>query len=299
MTKEDLLNITEAAPFFSMVLLVRTLPRIPALHLGKMLGRVSRFFLPNRRKTTCENLHRAYPDKDNAWVKHQEKLVFEHLGISAVEMLRLDRLNSRAEIDRLFTIEGLEHLEKLQADNQAAFLLTAHLGFWECGTIILPLLGYPADYVTKTIRNPYVDRFFKQQREASGGCCIDSKHGARRIIKSLAKKRFVCLLLDQHISKKHAVIVDFFGRPAYATPIIPQIALKTQTPIIPIFCYRNPDFSCHVIIEAPVIFTENLTSESIQSCTQQLTDIVEAAVRKQPDQWFWVHRRWRKSAEKK
>ncbi|MDY0190330.1 MAG: lysophospholipid acyltransferase family protein [Desulfuromonas sp.] len=299
MTKEDLLNIAEAAPFFSMVLVFRALPRIPALHLGKLLGRYSRYFLPTRLKTTCENLHRAYPNQDNAWVKHQAKLVFEHLGVSAVEMLCLDHLNSRTAIEKLITFEGLEHLQQLKADNQDAFLLTAHLGFWECGTIILPLLGFPADYVTKTIRNPYVDRFFRQQREASGGRCIDSKHGARRILKSLAKKRFVCLLLDQHISKKRAVIVDFFNRPAYATPIIPQIALKNKTPIVPIFCYRNPDFSYRVIVEEPIVFTDELTDESIQKCTQQLTDIIEAAVRKQPHQWFWVHRRWRKSAEKK
>jgi len=299
MTKEELINITEAAPFFLMVGIVRAMPRITALKFGKFLGRISRYFLPNRLQTTCENLQRAFPDNDNTWVKQQAKLVFEHLGMSAVEMLRLDKLNSRAEIDKLFTFDGLEHFEKLQAEKKAAFLLTAHLGFWESGTIIMPLLGVPADYVTKTIRNPYVDRFFRQQREASGGNCIDSKHGARKIVRALTHKHQVCLLLDQHISKKHAVIVNFFDRPAYATPIIPQIALKMQTPIVPMFCYRNPDFTYRIEIQEPLIFKDEPTPESIQKCTQQLTDIVEEAVRKQPDQWFWVHRRWRKSAERK
>jgi KDO2-lipid IV(A) lauroyltransferase len=299
MTTKNLKNIAEAIPFFCMVFIVRLLPRIPALKMGRFLGRISRYFLPKRVATTFENLQRAYPDHDTAWVRQQVRQVFEHLGISGVEMLRIDRFNSQAQIDKHFTFFGLEHLEKLKTEKTSAFILTAHIGFWESGTVVMPTLGFPLDFVTKTIRNPYIDRFFRRQRESTGGHCLDSKHGARRIIRALANKRLVCILLDQHISKKQAVIVNFFGRPAYATPIIPQIALKTKTPIIPSFVYRQADFSYRVVIEPPLIFAEEITPEAIQRCTQQLTDIVETAIRKQPDQWFWVHRRWRKSAERK
>lgn len=299
MTKAKLQNLLEAAPFFMLATISRALPRIPALKFGRLLGRASRFVVRKRTRTTVDNLRRAYPEKDNQWVNQQVRQVFEHLGISAIEMLRLDRLNSKTEIDKYFTFEGLEYLEKLKQEKTSAFIMTAHIGFWESGTVIMPAIGFPADFVTKTIRNPYVDRFFRQQRESTGGHCLDSKHGARRILRSLSNNRLVCLLLDQHISKKHAVIVNFFNRPAYATPIIPQIALKTKTPIVPVFVYRNTDFSYRVVIEKPLIFSGQATDESILSCTQQLTNIVENAIRKQPDQWFWVHRRWRKSAEKK
>ena len=299
MNKEDLQNLVEAAPFFTMAVITRALPRLWALKFGRTLGLYSRFFLRNRVATTTDNLRRAYPDKDQQWVDQQVKQVFAHLGISAVEMLRLDTLSSPEQISKHFTIEGLEHLTKLKDAQQGAFILTAHIGFWESGTAFMPSLGFPAEFVTKTIRNPYVDRFFRQQREASGGKCLDSKHGARRIIKALNNNHLVCLLLDQHISKKRAVIVDFFGRPAYATPIIPQIALKRKTPIIAAFAYRNPDFTYRIVIEPPLTFVDDGQPDIIQRCTQQLTDIIEAAVRKQPDQWFWVHRRWRKSAENK
>ncbi|OQY20605.1 MAG: hypothetical protein B6I36_00270 [Desulfobacteraceae bacterium 4572_35.1] len=299
MTKDKIQNIIEAALFFALALIFRAMPRIPALKLGRFLGRMSRFFLPKRVKTTSDNLHLAYPDKNTKWIKQQICQVFEHLGISAVEMLCLDRFNKPGSIEKLFTIEGLENLEKLKEKGQGAFLMTAHIGFWECGTVVFPQLGFPIDFVTKTIRNPYVDRFFRKQRQSAGGHCLDSKHGARRIMRTLSQNRFVGILLDQHISKKRAVIVNFFDRPAYATPIIPQIVLKTKTPIIPAFSYRNPDFSYKIVVGEPIVFSEPITPESVQNCTQRLTDIVEKAIREQPDQWFWVHRRWRKSAEKK
>lgn len=299
MQKQKLFNILEALPFFALAAIARTLPRIPALKFGRVLGRLSQWVQPKRVKTAFDNLQRAYPDQDKAWINQQIRLNFEHLGISGMEMLRLNKFSTQQDLDENFTIEGQEHLDQLKKNNSGAFLLSAHIGFWEVGSFVIPKLGFPCDFVAKTIRNPYVDQFFLQQRQANGAHCIDSKKGARRIIKSLASKRFVGLLLDQHISKKQAVIVDFFNRPAYATPIIPQIALKNNTPIVPIFIYRNDDFSYRVVIEPPLVFTEKSTPESIQQCTQKLTDTIESAVRKHPTQWFWVHRRWRKSAEKK
>jgi len=299
MQKQKLFDILEAIPFFTLAAIARTLPRIPALKLGRVLGRLSQYAQPKRVKTAFDNLQRAYPDQDSTWINLQIRQNFEHLGISGIEMLRLNKFSTQQDLENNFTFEGLEHLEKIKRENSSAFLLSAHIGFWEVGSFFLPKLGIPCDFVAKTIRNPYVDRFFLQQREANGARCIDSKKGARRIIKSLANNRVVCLLLDQHISKKQAVIVDFFNRPAYATPIIPQIALKNETPIIPVFVYRNADFSYRVVIEPPQVFTGKSSPELIQSCTQQLTNTIEAAVRKHPTQWFWVHRRWRKSAENK
>lgn len=302
MTKENrhkIQNILEAAPFFFFVAVARLLPRLMALKLGRVLGGFSRFFQPKRISTARENLRRAYPEQSNQWIEQQIRQVFEHLGISSMEMLRMNHFKSQQDIEEYFSFEGLEHLQTLKEENRGAFLLTGHIGFWEAGTFFLPLMGYPVDFVAKKIRNPFVDRFIQQQREAAGGQCLDSKKGARRIMRALGDQHMVCLLLDQHISKKQGIVVDFFNRPAYATPIIPQIALKNQTPIVPVFVYRNPDFSYRVVIQEPIVFDEPSTKEAIQRCTQTLTDVVEEAIRLQPDQWFWVHRRWRISAEKK
>lgn len=290
-------NALEAIPFFILAYSVRLLPRTLALNFGRYLGRFSRFLQPARSRTAYENLKRAYPEYPESWHKGTRNKVFEHLGISAVEMLRLDSFNSKADLERYFQFEGLEHLDSLRATPTGAFFFSGHIGFWETGTFFLGQLGFSADFVAKTIRNPFIDQFFLRQREAGGGHCLDSKNGARRILRALAQKRQVCVLLDQHISKKQAVIVNFFNRPAYATPIIPQIALKTGVPIFPMFTYRNPDFTYRVIIHPPLQLEGPETAENIQRHTQTLSNILEKAVREQPDQWFWVHRRWRKSAE--
>lgn len=255
---------------------------------------MSRFVQPKRSKIAYENLRNAYPEQTEAMVKQQAVRVFEHLGISGMEMLRLDKFNSQQDLDTYFTFEGLEHLEDIQRQGKGAFILSGHIGFWEVGTFFMPMLGFPVDFVAKKIRNPVVDRFFERQREASGGRCIESKRGARKILRSLAQKRMVCLLLDQHLAKDQTILADFFGRPAYTTPIIAQIALKTGVPVISVFVYRKPDFTYRVEIGAPLYFEGTATAENIQKYTQLMTSITEEAIRKEPQQWFWVHHRWRR-----
>jgi KDO2-lipid IV(A) lauroyltransferase len=264
-----------------------------ALRLGAVLGRWSRFIQPERRKTAYANLKHAYPEKSEEWIHTQIKQVFEHLGVSGMEMLRLDKFNSRSDLERYFTFDGLEHLEQIRAEGTGAFILSAHIGFWEVGTFFMPMLGYEVDFVAKRIRNKYVHDFFERQREAAGGRCIESKRGARKIMRSLMQKRMVCLLLDQHPAKKHALLADFFGRPAYTTPVIAQMALKAKVPVVPVFVFRKPDYTYHVEIGTPLRWTEDPTPENVAAFTREMARITEEAIRKQPDQWFWVHRRWR------
>jgi len=297
--KRQIFNVIEAIPFLIVASIARILPRTTALRLGGLLGRMSRFVQPERSKTAYENLKNAYPEQTETWIKRQVVCVFEHLGISGMEMLRLDKFTTQQDLDTYFTFEGLEHLEEIQRQNKGAFILSGHIGFWEVGTFFMPMLGFPVDFVAKKVHNPVVHRFFERQREAAGGHCIESKHGARKILRSLAEKRMVCLLLDQHLSKDQAILADFFGRPAYTTPIIAQIALKTGVPVVPVFVYRKSDFTYHVEIGAPQYFEGKATAENIQKYTQQITSITEEAIRKQPEQWFWVHRRWRRVRDSK
>lgn len=291
--KKQIKGALEALPFFALARIARILPRMTALRLGALLGKLSRFFQPRRRQTAYINLKHAYPDKSEDWINNQVKRVFEHLGVSGIEMLRLDKFNSRADLERYFTFDGLEHLEQIRKEDTGAFVLSAHIGFWEVGTFFMPMLGYEVDFVAKRIRNKYVHNFFERQREVAGGRGIESKRGARKIMRSLAQKRMVCLLLDQHPSRKHALLADFFGRPAYTTPVIAQMALKAKVPVVPVFVFRKPDYTYHVEIGKPLKWTGGATPENVAAFTREMTRITEEAIRKQPDQWFWVHRRWR------
>ena len=156
------------------------------------------------------------------------------------------------------------------------------------------MLGFPADFVAKKMKNPLADRYITRMREAAGGHCIDNKSGARKIIRALAENRGVAVLIDQHSRSSDAVSVPFFGRPALTTPIIARLAMKYQIPVVPVFSYRTSDdrydFQIH-----PMFFLKDEPEASVTENTALLTSIIEKAVRQDVTQWLWLHRRWRRS----
>ena len=290
-------NYFEYALFLLLNAVARVLPRSLALKLGAAIGALTPYLLPKRRETAYNNLRRAFPEKSEAEIRSIMARMFRHLGKSAFEMLLVDTFKAGRDLESFFEIHGLEHLREAYALDRGVIIVSGHIGFWEVGTFFLGALGFPADFVTKRMRNPYVGRHFEKLRKAGGGGVIDARQGARKIVRSLAEKRVVCVLLDQHTAPKTSVKVDFFGRPAYTTPIITQIAMKYDVPIVPIFTYRTEDDRYQVYCEPALRLPNDPNPEAIAEQTALLTAHIEAAVRKDPHQWFWVHRRWREKPE--
>ncbi|BCR04773.1 lauroyl acyltransferase [Desulfuromonas versatilis] len=286
-------NLLEYGLFMGLATLSRALPRDTAMRFGSRLGVASRHLQKKRAQTATDNLQRALPELSSREIEEMVARTFAHLGCSAVEMLRLDMFRDKADLEKYFSISGLEHLRAAYDLNRGVFLLSGHLGFWEVGTFFLPLLGFPVDFVAKRMKNPYVDRYFSRLREAGGGSLIESRRGARKIVRALAANRGVAVLLDQHIKPSEGVEVNFFNRPAYTTPIIAQIALKHGIPVVPMFAYRTPDFHYRVEIQPMLRLGSEVSPKAVQACSQRFTDQIEQAVRREPCQWFWVHRRWR------
>ncbi len=293
MTERIFKNYLEYALFLSLVFVVKAMPRPLALRFGAWLGLLSQVLLPKRRKQAMENMRLAFPLMPEEELRKNVGEMFRHLGKSGIEMLLLDTFKTEKDLEKHFSFHGLEHLREAYKLNKGVFILTGHLGFWEVGTFFLPMLGCPADFVAKRMKNPHVGRYFQRLREAGGGKVLDAKHGARRIVKSLAENRAVAILLDQHTTPSAAVKVDFFGRPAHTTPIITQIAMKNGVPVVPSFSYRTKDNRYEIVFEPMVLLDADRNPEAVVRNTALLTSYIEEAVRRDITQWFWVHRRWR------
>lgn len=286
-------NWLEYIPFILFAKLVRTLPRRVALALGRQLGSLGSLIQPRRVSIARDNLFRALPELSDDEREAILKKMFSHLGAGFVEMLRLDLSKKAADIGRDFEIEGEEHVREALAEGRGCILLTGHIGFWEAGNFIFSKLGYPIGVVAKPMRNPLTDSYFLRMREAAGGYIINSRKGARRILKALQQNHLVGILMDQNAGMQHGVEVPFFGRNAWTTPIIAELTTKYRIPIVPAYCWWLPDNRYRLEVLPMIHLEGDLSQQNIIDNTALLTKVIEDAVRREPAQWFWVHRRWR------
>jgi KDO2-lipid IV(A) lauroyltransferase len=287
----------EYAALLGVAPLIRSLPRSVALRLGRDIGSLSHWLLRERCHLARDNARKAFPDWSTEQVNALVKRNFEQLGMSAAESLRLD-LFAADRLEEYFDLRGIEHLREAQALGRGIILLTGHLGLWEAGNYVFPALGVPLDTIAKPLKNRLTDAYFYRIRTHFGADILNSRKGARRILKSLQSGRAIGLLLDQHISPPGSIQVDFFGRKAYTTTAITNLAMKYQIPILPTFCLRQPDNRYEAWIE-PLVLLEGDGEAAVAENTQYLTNIIEQAIRRDPGQWFWMHKRWRKTKVKK
>ncbi len=290
-------NWLEYIPFITIATLVKSLPRSLALSIGGWLGKLGRRFLGRRVKIARENLQSVFPEMSAAEINRTIREMFEHLGISFIDMLRVGQYRGQQDIDRYFEINNKEHLSEALELGRGCIVLSGHLGFWEAGSFIMPQLGFSTEIVAKPMRNPLVDGYFRRIRESNGNQIINSRKGARGILKSLQNNNAVVILLDQHLSGKGSIIAPFFGRPAHTTTIITQMATRYQIPIVAGFSYRLPDNRYKCLFEKMIILEGDLSDENILANTTLLNQQIEAGIRHNISQWFWLHRRWRSCCE--
>jgi KDO2-lipid IV(A) lauroyltransferase len=236
---------------------------------------------------------KALPELSTGEIEENVRKNFEHIGINGVEMLRLDMFKSGSGgIQRYIDIENISFLQDALALKKGVIMLTGHLGFWEIGSFVFPELGIAVDAVAKPLKNPLSDAYFARIRKTFGASVLNSRKGARRIIKSLQAERVVAILLDQHISPPGSVVTEFFGRKAFTTTAITNLAMKHQIPVVPAFCLRQANDRYKIWAE-PMLILSGDGENAVEKNTQLLTDIIEAAIRRDVSQWFWMHRRWR------
>lgn len=217
---------------------------------------------------------------------------FQHLGATLVELcatLARPLENTLSTI----TLEGLEHLRRAMEAHGRALVLTAHLGNWELLAAAHRLTGYPLAIVVRPLDSPWLDALADRLRRKAGVELIAKRGALRPVLKALADGRMVGILLDQNASRREGVFVPCFGCPASTSKSLALLAVRTGAPVVPIFIRRDGRrhrVTIHPPLPAPAA---NDTEQAVVELTARCTETIEAAVREAPEQWLWIHNRWR------
>lgn len=276
---------------------MRTLGRIPrpmARKIGNFLGDAG-FWLDRRhREITLDNLAFAMGaelDPKQRW--RMARAVYRNLGQILFEV-GWSLHASPEERDRRIRIEGLENYRAAYAKGKGVLAITAHIGNWELLSIVAGQTNMPINVVYRPLDYLPLNLFFERLRTRFGARLIPTSRAMLKIVRALKKKDVIAILMDQSVDWYDGVWVDFFGRRTCTSKGVALIALKTGSPVLPVFLYRETSGYRAVFgMEIPLVATGDKTSD-IESNTLNYSKAIENGIRRHPEQWFWVHRRWKK-----
>lgn len=270
---------------------------IPLQHIvgaGKILGRLIYIVDMRHRRIVRRNLKFVYPHWSHDHIKKMTKHVFQHLGITVLEICQMtcfSKEHFRAKVN----IKGKRHLMKAMEKNKGAIIISAHLGNWEVTPLICSLhFETPIAVVARPLHNRIIHRWINKLRTRYGNRIIDKDGALPEMMRTLRQKKMLGVVIDQE-TRLPGVEVKFFNKNVTANPVAALLALRCKSPVLSAFCTRNDDGTCTVNIETPLALqrTDDLRSD-LGTNTQTMMDAIETAVRETPEQWFWVHKRWKK-----
>jgi Kdo2-lipid IVA lauroyltransferase/acyltransferase len=266
--------------------------------LGRFFGKTLGIFISilpiARLKVSLENIQKTLGCSINgSEVVKLNREVYKHFGQALFELAHIFRINSQ-NLHKYVVFEGTENLTQALAKGKGVFLLSGHLGNWEIMSAVLSIRFGGVSAVATPQHSHAVDRLINTIRTRFGMEVIPKKNGMKKMISSIKQNRMVGVLLDLDTKWDQGVFVDFLGRPACTNKGLAIIALKMDTPVIPVFSVREKDGLYHIILgeEVKLIKTGDRTVD-IEENTELFTRIIETYVKKYPGQWLWVHRRWK------
>jgi len=267
--------------------------RPAARWIGRRLGDVAYICTAGRRRTALANLAQAFPQLSPAARRRICRRSYRHLGLMVVELATMLARPLEATLARV-RIDGLEHLRAVMDTHGRALLLTAHLGNWELLPAANHVTGYPLSVVMRPLDAPWLDGLATRLRQKTGVDLIDKRAALRPVLRALAGRGMVGILLDQNASRREGVFVPFFGRLASTSKSLAVLAIRTGTPIVPTFI-RREDAGTHRIVVKPALPLPDAgdLEAAVVALTTRCTEAIEAAVRETPEQWLWMHNRWR------
>ena len=273
--------------------LFAVLPLRAAINAGRILARLGYWF-PKLRRTGELNLRLAFPESSQTERRKLLRGCFENLG----RLLGVFSQFSTADPHSLQSIircEGLEHLDAARASGRGIILFTGHVGAWELSSFALSLFGYPLSFLVRRIDNPKIERLVDARRQRLGNRTIDKRSAAREMLQIMKRGGTLGILVDLNTLDREGIFVDFFGVPASTTFMLAKLALHTDAVVLPVFAPWDSESRRFLLkIGEPLSVERSGDNETdVRQLTQLFTSIVEKFVRRYPDQWLWIHRRWK------
>jgi KDO2-lipid IV(A) lauroyltransferase len=269
------------------------MPRRAAHAAGAVLGWIWTYLIPVRRSVARANLRLAFPEKSGRERRRIARGCFVHLARSAVEFLRLPGLD-RGKVEKLLEHQGWEHYQRAMQQGRGVIAVTAHFGNFDLLACTQALRGVPLHVLTREQHLGGFNRYWMSVRRKLGVGLLPVRDSALRIHRLLKQGQVVAMVIDQHVSGSRGILVPFFGRPASTVHAPALFAIATGAPLLPVTIERLPGGRHRVTFDPPVSVdgTGGRDGEVLR-VTAELNRWLEGKIRARPDQWLWIHRRWK------
>jgi KDO2-lipid IV(A) lauroyltransferase len=275
---------------------VRLMPMRTVRRTGHAIGHLAFHLDRFHRRIARENLTQAFPSRTPDQTEAIARAMFAHFGAVLLELLKFGTLTEE-EMVRLVDVEGAERVNQAYQFGRGVLLFTGHFGYWEVQGLMQPLHARRVSVLARPLDNPHLHEMLERIRRRTGNGVIYRQGAIRKVLRELGANHGVAMLIDQHLHTPDAVYVDFFGRPAATTNALAALALRTGAPVIPAFALPIGNGRYRLVYEHPVEPPREDTPDAIRDFTQRCTDVLEMYVRRHPELWLWMHRRWRERPE--
>jgi KDO2-lipid IV(A) lauroyltransferase len=269
------------------------LPRALAARSGSWLGELAYRLDWKHRRIMRDNLLLAFgPSLGKPELRRISRACWRHFGRCAMDTLYFHEFGPHS-VGHTIHYEGLDVIRAAYARGKGVLLFSGHFGHWELTALMQGYLGLPLVLVTRPLDNPALETLLAERRRRSGNTVLHKRDALRELLRALRRGRGVAIVIDQD-ARRDGVFVPFFGRPASTTPTLALLALRTGAAVVPTFSIPGADGSYRIVYEPelPVVATGDSRADVLR-LTAEATATIERWVRRHPQCWLWMHRRWK------
>lgn len=289
--------LREQFEYFLAFLLLKSmsaLPRSIALSVTRVITLAGYWMARRLRRVAYHNLQLALPHLDKAERSRIVRGVFKNFGRLLAEFSQFPKLTSE-NISKVVIYDGFENFAEAKKRGKGVLIVTAHFGAWELSSFSHAVYGHPMKFLVRPIDNPRVDALIMHYRELSGNVGVNKRDSVRQIMRALRSNEAIGILIDQNATREEGVFVDFFGIPTCTTAGVATLALRTGAAAVPAALIWDERLRKHRLRFEPAVVLDNTGDfqADVLSNTAKFNRALEEKIRAYPDQWLWVHRRWK------